>query len=475
MAMALVLVLAAGGCDLGGEDEREPDRARQSRPAPPGSTTPRSSQPAPASVCETEAKAARRRIAYAKGSAIWTSRLDGRGARQVTRREYGAGGATFEPGGRRIVFRDDRGRTGEPDIFTIARSGRGERLLTRDLGADPSAPAWSPDGQRIAFTDSFALMIIDAEGGERTALAPELSAQSPAWSPDGRWILFHGTRRQEPEARGATGGDLWMVRADGTDLRQLTDTPADEEADPVWSPDGRTIAYHHNDVNRGIWVVRSDGRGRRRLTNGDDFGAAWGSDCRTIAFTRFEGQSSSIEAVSLQGKRRVPGRPVTAAVLGDWSRPAPGERGVVPRIAPPPPPKPEPPPPDTREEVLGGVREVCSELAGTLGRLGQPRDLEELRRYAPRARAALVEAVTELGGLLTADDMSFDSLLEVWRFQRLLLEEIQMSLNRGEQPHLGLKQADDTRRYGLRRARSFPSECRATLLPRLVPGLTRVL
>ncbi|HEX2459616.1 MAG TPA: DPP IV N-terminal domain-containing protein [Vicinamibacterales bacterium] len=61
--------------------------------------------------------------------------------------------------------------------------------------------------------------------------------------------------------------DIYTVNVDGTGLRQLTSNPRSDTY-PAWSPDGQWIAYvgYRGDFDNGLWVMRSDGTQRRRIT-----------------------------------------------------------------------------------------------------------------------------------------------------------------------------------------------------------------
>ena len=82
--------------------------------------------------------------------------------------------------------------------------------------------------------------------------------EDPAWSPDGTRIAF--------ESHGDGASNIYTMRADGTDVRQLTANGADD-VDPVRSPDGTRIAFDSNrGGRRGIYTIRADGTDVRPLT-----------------------------------------------------------------------------------------------------------------------------------------------------------------------------------------------------------------
>ena len=165
------------------------------------------------------------------------------------------------------------------------------------LCAFDSAFAFSPDGTRLSYVRasrqgeedySTVLAIQDVASGEvmeldaTLASGPDGSNEAPVWSPDGRQLLF--TRESKgvatPDDR-LPGTATFVVHADGSNLRQLTDT-ALSGRDGAWSPDGSTIAFtsaiawlgvdqfgkrENFNEDSDVYTVRADGSDARRLTN----------------------------------------------------------------------------------------------------------------------------------------------------------------------------------------------------------------
>ncbi|MCB0039897.1 MAG: Ig-like domain-containing protein [Caldilinea sp.] len=113
------------------------------------------------------------------------------------------------------------------------------------------------DGDRV----SIHLFLVDPIADTRVNLSGETSPVedgAPVWSPDGEWIAF---RRNINDGPGATlSKQLWIMRADGSDARPLTDDGAIDHGPPAWSPDGRYLLYHRfplkgPDIVISVWLM----------------------------------------------------------------------------------------------------------------------------------------------------------------------------------------------------------------------------
>ena len=183
------------------------------------------------------------------------------------------------------------GDTGGPfldDIYTMNADGTRMRNLTRNrVRVHAWAPAWSPDGARIAFLRRIdgrrrdAVVVMNADGSEprqvtETTLG-DFGAVALSWAPGGRRIAF------------VRNGGIWVVRADGSARRRLIR----DAGQPAWSPDGSTIAFvrklRDDDSSAEIFVANPDGTGQRRLTRNSygETAPAWSPTGDRIAFGRY--------------------------------------------------------------------------------------------------------------------------------------------------------------------------------------------
>jgi Tol biopolymer transport system component len=169
----------------------------------------------------------------------------------------------WSPDGTRIAFVSDRG--GSKGIYQMsAADGTGLLPLSADPLTDNVMPAWSPDGLRLAYvaqSETYAdLMVL--EGNASRKLTVNVLASHPVWSPDSKRVAY------KVETGPATDQfNLFTVRFDGTDPMQLT-IDNSRIAGVSWSPDGQWLAFS-NDVtsNYELYLIRANGVGLVNLTN----------------------------------------------------------------------------------------------------------------------------------------------------------------------------------------------------------------
>jgi Tol biopolymer transport system component len=178
-------------------------------------------------------------------------------------------------------------------------------LLTRTSGSDPVAGDRIAYGCRESRNPWYAICVSSADGSDPTRVTRDLPTTDPSWSPDGRRLAF--TRNEDVgESTTFTFDDVFVMDADGSDLRQVT---ADEEdlwsGQPTWSPDGTELAYVRGESVAStvsskygeLYRIELDGEAMRPLTAGwPDTDPDWSPDGRAIAFVRGESLSSFTDA-----------------------------------------------------------------------------------------------------------------------------------------------------------------------------------
>lgn len=227
----------------------------------------------------------RREDPYAATRELYVVNADGSGERRLTNNRIEELDVDWLPDGR-IVFvscltTQWRDELPECDLVAIRPDG-GDReelskiRLTYDF-------AVSPDGRRIAYTQQegqshsqhFELYVADIDGGNRRRLTDNDTADgTPAWSPDGERIAFASNRAESApcfyyDCAGFTN-ELYVMDADGSDVTRLTETE-EEELSPSWSPGGKKIVYASvadDDAPHYLYVANADGSCPTRLLPG---------------------------------------------------------------------------------------------------------------------------------------------------------------------------------------------------------------
>jgi Tol biopolymer transport system component len=188
---------------------------------------------------------------------------------------YGPAHPAWTADGRRLAFDDGNFVDTPQGIFTVAVDGSDRRLLVPDA----ISPAFSSDGSKLAYVafDNWrpgGVFVANADGSSPRAVASQsgqLSWGTPAWSPDGRRLAF--TQNTLLNGR-VVRQDLVVERADGSGERVVSSAASPRGfSDPVWSPDGRFIAFAR--YPSGALVVVGAKAGRPRVVAHSMGGLAW--------------------------------------------------------------------------------------------------------------------------------------------------------------------------------------------------------
>jgi TolB protein len=224
----------------------------------------------------------------------------------------------WSPDGNLIAFSSRLGQ--QLDIFVVPSEG-GERKLIVESPRHDDQPDWSPDGKRLAFssnrTGDWNIYITNVETGEGRLITHDTANDaSPSWTPDGTAIVFMSERTGAQE--------LWKIDLRNGELTQLT--TGGSNSFPAVSPDGSRVAW--TNVNRGMMIM--DLATRETIVvpvpKETNYAPTWSPDGRYLAVTGRDWGSVDIYIVTSGGERgllltknAMPGPDVMFDALPSWS------------------------------------------------------------------------------------------------------------------------------------------------------------
>jgi Tol biopolymer transport system component len=230
---------------------------------------------------------------------VWTIPAAGGEAVRVTRDATVNWNPVWSPDGAYLYFVSDRG--GSMNVWRVPVDEKSGKVLGEMEPVTTPSPyagfiSFSRTGRQMAYvqsTETANIYRVKFDPSREIAVGAPVPltqgtriASSVQLSPDGEWIAF-----QE------TNNEIYVVRTDGTGLRQLTDD-AYNNRQPFWSPDGKLLAFH---TNRGgkvdIWTIRPDGGGLQQLTytGGSITRPVWSPDGKKLVYSLQNGTPFVIE------------------------------------------------------------------------------------------------------------------------------------------------------------------------------------
>lgn len=221
-----------------------------------------------------------RSIAFASNRSgnwdLWVISADSGRATQLTHSPWHEVHPSFSPDGRELAYCMFNARAEQWELWVLQCDKPDARRM---IGVG-LFPRWSPKGDRILYQRArerggrwFSVWCVNLEKGEpefpiELAASSQMALIQPTWSPDGEWVAY-GTALPQPAVAGVAAGsaaptsrgDVWIVRADGTGTRQLTDGEG-AHFGPCWAVDGRVYFTSLQSGSENIWSVpASDGLG----------------------------------------------------------------------------------------------------------------------------------------------------------------------------------------------------------------------
>ena len=212
---------------------------------------------------------------------------------------------SLSPDGKSVVYASKA--SGNWDLYLQRVGGKNPVNLTADSTADETQPAFSPDGERIAFRserERGGIFVMGATGESVKRLTD--FGYHPAWSPDGREVAFATHNIEDPSDRSLERSDIWIVNAATGEKRQLTGEAIGDAAQPQWSPTGARLAYwsKRKGGQRDLWTIPAAGGTPVPVTDDAafDWNPVWSPDGKQLYFASDRGGQMNLWRVAIEEK-----------------------------------------------------------------------------------------------------------------------------------------------------------------------------
>jgi len=255
---------------------------------------------------------------------IWTIPAGGGEAVEVTNDAAMDWNPVWSPDGKYLYFASDRG--GSMNLWRVLIEEQTGKILGPPEAVTTPSPysghlSFSSDGRRMAYAQLISranLQQVGFDPNKETVTGQPVwitqgsrRANTPDLSPDGEWLAF--------DSQGGPQDDLFVIRRDGTSLRQLTDDIY-RDRQPRWSRDGKRIAFFSNRSGKiDVWTINADGSGLEQVTYTSSVTNvhAWSPDGARLVY-RNAGVGSFVIEVGKPWTEQTPQALTSLSDSSDW-------------------------------------------------------------------------------------------------------------------------------------------------------------